>query len=154
MNFRPSWDDYFMTQAILISSRSTCERLNVGAIITKNNQIIASGYNGAVKGEPHCIDEGCLKESGHCIRSIHAEINAISQCARQNSSTIGAIIYVTHFPCVKCMPVIIQSGITTIKYLNDYHNHPYAIEIANKSNVNIEKIKINSQTKEILMNKL
>lgn len=144
LNKRPTWDEYFMLQAILISSRSTCNRLNVGAIITSDNQIIASGYNGSPKGEVHCKDEGCLLEEGHCIRAIHAEINAISQCARLNSSTIGATMYVTHFPCVKCMPVIIQSGIKTIKYLSDYKNHPYSEQLIKNAGVNCEKINVNT----------
>lgn len=80
---RPNWIEYFMINAQLIATRSTCPRLSVGAVITKNNEIIATGYNGAVKGEDHCIDHGCLIQDGHCIRTIHAEMNAIMQCAKK-----------------------------------------------------------------------
>lgn len=99
------------------------------ATIVKDNRIIAGGYNGSVAGEVHCIDEGCLIEDGHCIRTIHAEMNALLQCAKQGVSTDGATIYVTHFPCLNCTKSIIQAGIKQIYYAEDYHNHKYALEL-------------------------
>ena len=99
---RIKWEEYFMAQSHLLALRSTCQRLSVGATIVKDNRIIAGGYNGSVAGEVHCIDEGCLIEDGHCIRTIHAEMNALLQCAKQGVSTEGATIYVTHFPCLNC----------------------------------------------------
>ena len=78
---RLKWDEYFMAQSHLLALRSTCQRLSVGATIVKDNRIIVGGYNGSVVGEVHCIDEGCLIEDGHCIRTIHAEMNAfITMC--------------------------------------------------------------------------
>ena len=91
---RIKWEEYFMAQSHLLALRSTCKRLSVGATIVKDNRIIAGGYNGSVAGEVHCIDEGCLIEDGHCIRTIHAEMNALLQCAKQGVSTEGATIYV------------------------------------------------------------
>ena len=84
---RLKWDEY-MAQSHLLALRSTCQRLSVGATIVKDNRIIAGGYNGSVAGEVHCIDEGCLIEDGHCIRTIHAEMNALLQCAKQGVSTM------------------------------------------------------------------
>lgn len=138
--YRLQWQDYFMAQAHLLASRSTCTRLSVGATIIKDNRIIAGGYNGSVAGEVHCIDEGCLMEDHHCIRTIHAEMNAILQCAKQGVSTEGATIYVTHFPCLNCTKSIIQAGIKTIYYAQDYHNHKYAIALLEQANVKYEKV--------------
>lgn len=117
---RPTWDEYFILQALLVSSRATCNRLKVGAIITRNNHVIATGYNGSLQGDKHCVDDGCLVEDGHCIRTIHAETNAILQCAKSGAKTTGATIYVTHFPCQNCVKKIIQADISVIKYYHDY----------------------------------
>lgn len=91
---RISWNQYFMLQAILLSLRSTCTRLAVGAILVRDNRIIAGGYNGSVSGDVHCLDEGCYVVDGHCVRTIHAEMNAVLQCAKFGSGTDGAVIYV------------------------------------------------------------
>ncbi|WP_313017242.1 ComE operon protein 2, partial [Macrococcoides bohemicum] len=120
-----------------------CTRLSVGATIVKDNRVIAGGYNGSVSGEVHCIDEGCYIENSHCIRTIHAEMNALLQCSKMGVSTEGADIYVTHFPCMHCTKSIIQAGIKKIYYANDYKNHPYAIELLKKANIDTEKIEFN-----------
>lgn len=140
---RIQWNEYFMAQSQLLALRSTCTRLSVGATIVKDNRVIAGGYNGSVSGEVHCIDEGCYIENGHCIRTIHAEMNALLQCSKMGVSTEGAEIYVTHFPCIHCTKSIIQAGIKKIYYANDYKNHPYAIELLKKANIDIEKIEFN-----------
>ena len=88
---RISWDEYFMAQSHLLSLRSTCSRLSVGATIVKDKRIIAGGYNGSIKGDEHCIDVGCKVIEGHCVRTIHAEINAILQCSKFGVCTEGAI---------------------------------------------------------------
>ena len=142
---RIQWKEYFMAQSHLLSLRSTCERLSVGATIVKDNRVIAGGYNGSVSGEEHCIDNGCLVVDGHCIRTIHAEMNAIVQCAKLGVSTEGATIYVTHFPCLNCTKTIIQAGIKQIYYAEDYHNHTYAIQLLEQSGVHYEKIDFHPQ---------
>src|SRR5690625_2760189 len=123
---RLSWDQYFMAQSHLLALRSTCPRLAVGATIVRSNRIIAGGYNGSISGGEHCTDAGCYVVDNHCIRTIHAEMNALLQCAKFGVSTEGAEMYVTHFPCVHCTKSIIQSGIKKVSYAKDYHNHPYA----------------------------
>lgn len=140
---RIQWKEYFMAQSQLLALRSTCIRLSVGATIVKDNRVIAGGYNGSVSGEVHCIDEGCYIENSHCIRTIHAEMNALLQCSKMGVSTEGADIYVTHFPCIHCTKSIIQAGIKKIYYANDYKNHPYAIELLKKANIDTEKIEFN-----------
>ncbi|QCT75034.1 ComE operon protein 2 [Macrococcoides canis] len=142
---RIQWKEYFMAQSQLLALRSTCTRLSVGATIVKDNRIIAGGYNGSVSGEVHCIDAGCYVEDGHCIRTIHAEMNALLQCAKMGVSTEGAHIYVTHFPCIHCTKSLIQAGIKKIYYAEDYKNHPYAVELLAKNEIETEKIDFNPQ---------
>lgn len=138
---RLTWDQYFMLNAHLISMRSTCNRLKVGSVLVNNNRIISTGYNGGITGEDHCLDAGCYVEDNHCLRCLHAEENAIIQCALQGVSTKGSQIYVTHFPCVHCMKKILQAGITKIYYNYDYKNHEYGYHLLKISNV--EAVKMN-----------
>ena len=126
---RPSWDDYFMQMAELTAQRSTCLRRQVGAIIVKEKHIIATGYNGAPKGLPHCEElGGCLREkleipSGErheLCRALHAEQNAIIQAATLGQSIEGATIYITHQPCIICAKMIINAGISRIVIRRGY----------------------------------
>ncbi|SEM30544.1 dCMP deaminase [Mesobacillus persicus] len=137
---RISWDEYFMVQSQLLALRSTCTRLTVGATIVRDKRIIAGGYNGSITGGEHCIDEGCYVIDNHCVRTIHAEMNALLQCAKFGVPTAGAEIYVTHFPCLQCCKAIIQAGIKTVYYAEDYKNHPYAIDLFKKAGVNMEQV--------------
>jgi dCMP deaminase len=139
---RISWNQYFIAQSHLLALRSTCTRLEVGATIVRDKRIIAGGYNGSTSGSDHCIEEGCYVIDGHCIRTIHAEMNAILQCAKFGVETAGSDIYVTHFPCLNCCKAIIQSGIKTVYYSEDYKNHPYAIELFGLSDVSIMKVEL------------
>ncbi|WP_314549190.1 ComE operon protein 2 [uncultured Gemella sp.] len=152
---RISWDEYFMAQSHLLSLRSTCSRLSVGATIVKDKRIVSGGYNGSIKGDEHCIDVGCKVVEGHCVRTIHAEINAILQCSKFGVGTEGATIYVTHFPCLNCTKSIIQAGIKEICYANDYRNNEYARELLEKSGVIIRKIDydVNNVIERLLNNK-
>lgn len=138
---RIPWDQYFMMQAVLLSSRSTCERLSVGATIVRDKRIIAGGYNGSVSGDVHCIDEGCYLVDGHCVRTIHAEMNAILQCAKFGAATDGAEIYVTDFPCLQCTKMLLQAGITKIHYLRNYHNDDYAMSLIGRKHVALQQVK-------------
>ena len=115
---RPSWTEYYRAMAKVVSSRATCPRAHVGAIlVSPKNFVIATGYNGAPAGQPHCDDVGCLIEDEHCQRSIHAEVNAITQAARQGHSTEGAWLYIFanngyDGPCRECKKVIQAAGVT------------------------------------------
>jgi dCMP deaminase len=137
---RISWDQYFMAQSHLLALRSTCTRLTVGATIVRDKRIIAGGYNGSIAGGDHCIDKGCYVIENHCVRTIHAEMNALLQCAKFGVPTAESEIYVTHFPCLQCCKAIIQAGIKTVYYAEDYKNHPYAIELFQQANITIEKV--------------
>ncbi|MFD1038543.1 ComE operon protein 2 [Virgibacillus byunsanensis] len=139
---RISWDQYYMAQSNLLALRSTCTRLMVGATIVRDKRIIAGGYNGSVSGSVHCTDEGCYVIDGHCVRTVHAEANALLQCAKFGVPTENAEMYVTHFPCLQCCKQIIQSGIKTVYYAVDYRNHPYAIDLFKEAGVNMKKVEL------------
>ena len=111
MNPRPSWDEYFMGIALQVARRSTCSRAHVGAVIVRDRRILTTGYNGAPSGLSHCDDVGHLLVDGHCVRTIHAEQNAIVQAGYLGVSVRGSILYVTHQPCLTCAKLIINAGI-------------------------------------------
>lgn len=138
-----------MAQSHLLAFRSTCTRLAVGATIVRDKRIIAGGYNGSISGGVHCADEGCYVIDGHCVRTIHAEMNALLQCAKFGVKTEGAEIYVTHFPCLHCCKAIIQAGIKTVYYANSYKNHPYALELFSQANVKVEEVMLDESLIEI-----
>jgi dCMP deaminase len=125
---RPSWDQYFMKAARLVSERSSCLRRNVGAVLVKDKQILATGYNGAPSGIDHCEVSGCLRQklnvpSGQrheICRGLHAEQNVILQAARHGVSVKGSILYITHTPCSICAKMIINAGITEIVTGEEY----------------------------------
>lgn len=145
---RMDWDQYFMLQAALLASRSTCERLSVGAVLVRDKRIIAGGYNGSVSGDVHCIDAGCELRDGHCVRTIHAEMNAMLQCARFGVSTDGATLYVTDFPCLQCTKSLLQAGIQQINYLRNYHNDEYAMRLIKLKGVTLRHITLKENIME------
>lgn len=127
---RPSWIRYFLELAKLISTRATCPRASVGAILVRNNRVLATGYNGALSGEAHCLDIGCEVVDNHCLRAIHAEVNVIGQAAKFGIISQGATLYLYdsqyRHPCIKCWQVIRAAGISLvickdkISYTADY----------------------------------
>jgi dCMP deaminase len=125
---RPDNDAYFMSMAELVSSRSTCLRRQVGAVIVKEKRVLSTGYNGAPKGIKHCAEVGCVRqqnnvESGtrhELCRGVHAEQNAVIQAAYFGVSIKDASIYTTNFPCVMCAKIIINAGIREVVYRDDY----------------------------------
>ncbi len=119
---RPSWDEYFMSIAEIVATRSTCPRKSVGAIIVKDKNILSTGYNGSIRGLPHCTEVGCMLENGHCVRTIHAEANAIIQAARHGVKIEGATIYITASPCWNCFKLIANSGIKRIVFKEFYRD--------------------------------
>lgn len=128
---RPSWDDYYLAIAEAAATRSTCPRRSTGAALVQAERVIATGYNGAPRGLPHCPadhPEGhpdCM-EHGHCVRAVHAEINAIIACAKGGASTQGATLYCTTFPCHRCIGPIINAGVTRIVYRDGYTDPSHA----------------------------
>ncbi len=115
---RKDWDEYFLDIAFQVAGRSTCNRREVGAVVVKDKRIKGTGYNGAPHGLPHCLDAGCLMEGEHCLRTIHAEINALLECSPEER--VGATMYVTDYPCERCALIIIQAGIQRLVYARPY----------------------------------
>lgn len=128
---RPDWDEYFMSIVDLVSKRSTCIRRSVGAAIVKDKNILATGYNGAPRGMPHCLDIGCLREElnvptgekHELCRGLHAEQNAIIQAAYHGVSIKGATLYCTTLPCTICTKMIINAGIVRVVYKEGYADY-------------------------------
>lgn len=114
---RPSRDEYLIRVAVVTSARGTCNRAAVGAVISQNGRIISAGYVGAPRGLPHCTVVGCDESEGiGCIRTVHAEANAIAFAARYGISTEGAELHCTHSPCASCAKLIINAGIVRVVY--------------------------------------
>ncbi len=142
---RPSWDAYFMGIARLVSTRSTCLRREVGAVIVRERRILTTGYNGPPRGIAHCDVVGCLREqmgvpSGQRLdicRALHAEQNAIIQAALHGVSTEGAMIYVTHQPCFTCAKMIINAGIVRVVYGEGYPDE-LARQVLEEARVELE----------------
>lgn len=154
MRARIPWKQYFMMQALVIAQRSTCDRALVGNVLVKDNRIIGTGYNGSVTGQPHCDDAGHQLVDGHCVRTIHSEMNSLIQCAKNGVSTADTEIYVTHFPCYNCAKALVQAGITKVNYYFDYHDNPLAIALFEDCGVPYEQIKIDRKYVEQLARKL
>lgn len=119
---RASWDEYFMAIAGEVSTRSTCDRKHVGAVIVRDRMILATGYNGSIRGLPHCDEVGHLMEDGHCVRTTHAEANALIQAARNGVRVEGGGIYVTASPCFGCFKLIANAGLLRIVFGEFYRD--------------------------------
>lgn len=148
MSERPSWHQYFLTITRQVAERSTCTRAKVGAVIARDKNILATGYNGSPAGLPHCTDVGCLiytsrtpagEVEENCFRTIHAEINAIAQAAKNGAGIQGADIYITHTPCIHCLKVLINTGIKRIFYEREYKRHTLD-ELLRYSDVQLEQV--------------
>ena len=137
---RLTWEQFFMAQSHLLALRSTCTRLSVGATIVRDQRIIAGGYNGSISGGAHCTDVGCHVVDNHCVRTIHAEVNALLQCAKYGSPVDGASMYVTRFPCLNCTKAIIQAGIRKVYYAKDYRNDPFAEQLFREAGVAVQRV--------------
>lgn len=120
---RISWDEWFLDLADVYAKRATCNRLSVGCVIAKGNIQLAEGYNGSIAGDPHCTDVGCLKnDQGRCIRTIHAEQNAILNAMKKGVNIEGATAYVTHECCETCTKLLAQAGIVRVVFRHPYEN--------------------------------
>jgi len=125
---RPSLDEYFMRIAEVVSSRSTCLRTRVGAVLVRDKRILSTGYNGAPSGMVHCLELGCLRQQSNIpsgerhelCRAVHAEQNAIIQAALHGVSTENATLYCTHQPCILCAKMLINAKIKRVVFKNSY----------------------------------
>jgi len=137
-----------MTITRQVAERSTCQRAKVGAVIVRDRNILATGYNGSPAGLPHCLEAGCLiyesrtpdgEIEQNCYRTIHAEINAITQAAKNGAAIRDADIYVTHTPCIHCLKVLINTGIRNIYFEKEYKRHTVA-DLLKYSTIRMEQV--------------
>ena len=136
------WGKYFMDIADKVSELADCNRRHVGAVIVRDRRILATGFNGAMAGADHCDDVGHMMENDHCIRTVHAEVNAVVQCARQGISCDGAIMYVNTLPCWNCIKTVVNAGIRIIRFKDIYKPeiHMDKINYARGFGVSIEQL--------------
>src|SRR5262249_23510389 len=134
---RATWDEYFMAIAGEVSTRSTCDRKHVGSVIVRDRMILATGYNGSIRGLAHCSDEGHLMEDGHCVRTIPAEANAIVQAARNGVRLDGSDIYVTASPCFRCFKMIANAGLKRIVF-GEFYRDERIFELSKQAGIVLE----------------
>ena len=133
---RPSWKEYFKQIVTVTATRSPCERLQVGCILVKDNRIIAQGYNGFLPGCPHVSKV----VNNHEQATVHAEQNAIIDCAKRGVSCNNCEAYVTHYPCLNCAKILLCGGIKKIYYINDYKNDDLVSDFCSQMSCEICKI--------------
>lgn len=141
---RPNWDEYFLKLAMLASERATCPRMHCGCVLVKDKHVMATGYNGSIPGDEHCEDVGCLVVDNHCVRTNHAEMNALTQAAKWGNGVDGGTAYVTNMPCTTCAKALIASGIKRVVVFSDYHD-TLATQFFAKAKVKIDKIAMPSK---------
>ncbi len=143
-SWRPNWDMYFMKLAMLASERATCPRMHCGCVLVKDNHVLSTGYNGSLPGTPHCYSDGCLVVDNHCVRTNHAEINAICQAARHGQALAGATAYVTNLPCTSCAKALIAVGIVRVVVFSSYHDS-LAVRFFEESKVELSRLPMPEQ---------
>ena len=139
MRKRPDWDQYFLKLAMLASERATCPRMHCGCVLVKDKHVVSTGYNGSIPGDDHCEDVGCWVVENHCIRTNHAEMNALTQAARRGHATEGATAYVTNMPCTACAKALIAAGIKRVVVFSDFHD-TVATKFFEKAGIILDKI--------------
>ncbi len=144
---RVSWNRYFMNLAVQAATRSTCPRKHVGAVIVRDKTILSTGYNGSIRGAAHCTEIGCLMEGGHCIRTVHAEANALVQAASHGVRLEGAEIYVTASPCFDCFKLIANAGIRTI-YYGEFYRDERVLAFAEELGITMNHLGIEDEAPE------
>ena len=140
-NNRPTWDEYFLKLAMLASERATCPRMHCGCVLVKSRFVLATGYNGSLPGQPHCYDVGCLIVDNHCVRTNHAEINALVQATTHGVNIKGAAAYITNMSCTNCAKALIAAGIERVVVFSDYHE-TLATKFFTDSGVEVSKIEM------------
>jgi len=134
---RPSWDEYFKEIVQVTAKRSPCDRLQVGCLLVKDNRIVSQGYNGFLPG---CKHQSIMRD-GHEQATVHAEQNAISDCAKRGVSCEDCTAYITHYPCIICCRILLAAGIKNIKYINNYNNDELVAHFTEMMNVSTMQLK-------------
>ena len=135
---RPTWDEYFTKIVEATRERSPCHRLQVGCLLVKDNRIVSQGYNGFLPGCKHIS----VVRDGHEQATVHAEQNALTDCAKRGVSCNGSTAYITHYPCIICTRLLLAAGIQEIKYLNDYKNDELVKKFCEQRKVSIYQLRL------------
>ena len=138
---RASWEEYFMSIAKQVASRSTCDRKHVGAVIVRDKTILSTGYNGSIRGMPHCDEVGHMIENEHCVATIHAETNAILQAAKNGVMIDKGEIYITASPCWPCFKILANAGIKKV-YYGEFYRDERIFDVAKKLGIGLTHIKV------------
>ncbi len=141
MSKRASWEEYFMNIAKEAATRSTCDRKHVGAVIVRDKTILSTGYNGSIRGMPHCDEAGHLMENDHCVATIHAESNAVLQAAKNGVMIDNAEVYITSSPCWTCFKMLANTGIKKVHY-GEFYRDERIFDVAKKLGIELVHIKV------------
>jgi dCMP deaminase len=142
---RVSWERYFMNLAVQAATRSTCPRKSVGAVIVRDKTVLSTGYNGSIRGAAHCTEVGCLMENDHCVRTVHAEANALVQAACHGTRLEDGQIFVTASPCFHCFKLIVNSGIRSI-YFGEFYRDERVIQFADELGIEMIHLGLADET--------
>lgn len=138
---RATWDEYFMKIAYEVSSRSTCDRKFVGAVIVRDKTILSTGYNGSIRGMPHCDEAGHDMVDGHCIATIHAETNAVLQAAKNGVAIDCGTVYTTASPCWNCFKMLANAGVKRICF-GEFYREERIFRVAEKLGIELVEVKL------------
>ncbi|MDP6648018.1 MAG: cytidine/deoxycytidylate deaminase family protein [Candidatus Woesearchaeota archaeon] len=141
---RANWEEYFMNIAKEVANRSTCGRKHVGSLIVRDKTILSTGYNGSIRGMPHCDDIGHMMENEHCVATIHAEANAVLQAAKNGVMIDGADAYITASPCWPCFKMLANAGIKKI-YYGEFYRDDRIFDVAKKLGIELVHIKVDQK---------
>ena len=141
MDRRASWDEYFMSVARVVASRATCDRKHVGAVLVRDRTILSTGYNGSIRGLPHCSEVGHMMEDNHCVRTVHAEANAIIQAAKNGVAVEGSPIYTTASPCWPCFKLVANSGVRRIVF-GEFYRDERIFDHAKELGIELVELKV------------
>ena len=138
---RSTWENYFMRIAQQVATRSTCSRKHIGAVIVRDKTILSTGYNGSIRGIAHCDDIGHMMENGHCVRTVHAEANAIAQAAKNGVNVNQSEIYITASPCWTCFKLVANAGIIKVVY-GEFYRDERIFEAAKQANIQLKHLEL------------
>ncbi|MBI2558062.1 dCMP deaminase family protein [Candidatus Woesearchaeota archaeon] len=141
---RVSWEQYFMNIAKEAATRSTCDRKHVGAVIVRDRTILSTGYNGSIRGMPHCDEVGHLMENGHCVATIHAETNAILQAAKNGVMIDGGELFITASPCWSCFKMLANAGVKKV-YYGEFYRDERIFDVAKRLGIELISIPVDQK---------
>lgn len=145
-NTRTSWENYFMRIAKQVATRSTCDRKHIGAVIVRDKTILSTGYNGSIRTLAHCNDVGHILENGHCVRTVHAEANAIAQAAKNGVDVNQSEIYITASPCWTCFKLMANAGVIKVVF-GEFYKDERIFDAAKLANIQLKHLEVETETK-------